>query len=194
MWSKAAKLRGKISLNDDYEDLETLFVGILGIQPVDLLMAIDELKDTGDRDSTSVSEVKESIWTVNSLLPFFESTPPEPSSTLGSSVFPIRYPNGSVTRGKASTEFFIVDREPLRQHFETKVKLLDFTLDEVVKLRPFLEWMCLSGRYLSRCVKKITSFPGGGASPLSDPKRQIRTRAYAILRLVPSVVDCQPEY
>ncbi|KAL7624644.1 hypothetical protein AAE478_006214 [Parahypoxylon ruwenzoriense] len=182
VWSKAARLRGRVSLNDDYKDLEELFVDFLGIKPVDLPMAIDELKEAGRRHSTSVSEVKESIWTVNSLLST-ESNPPRPSAVVKSSIFPVRHPNGGVTRETTATEFFIVDREPLRQSFETKAKFLDFTLEEVVRLGSFLEWTGLNDRYLSHCIKEITSFPGRGASLMSNPDRQIRNRAYPLLRI-----------
>ncbi len=183
VWSSAAKLRGRVSLNDDYGDLKELFVDFLGVKPVDLAMAIDELKEAGSKPSTEVEEVKESIWTVNSLLPT-QSKPPNHQEVAKSSIFPIRQPNGTVTRGSEATEFFIVDREPYRQSFETKVKFLYFTLDEVVKLRPFLNWMRLEDRYLSHHVREITSFPGAGAKLISNPERQIRNRAHALLRSV----------
>lgn len=192
MWSKAARLRGKVSLSDDYEDLEELFVEFLDIKPVDLSMAVDELKEAGSRRSTSVTEVKESIWTVNSLLST-EPSPPKPSAIIKSAIFPVRHPNGSVTRETATIEFFIVDREPLRKSFETKVKFLDFTLEEVVRLGPFLEWTRLDGRYLSHCVKEITS-PGEGTSRISNPCRQIKNRAYPLLRLVPWPVNRELVY
>lgn len=181
VWSRAARLRGKVSLNDDYENLEELFVDFLGVKLVDLPMAIDELKETGSRESTSVPEVKESIWTVNSLLST-ERNHPNPREIVKGSIFPVRYPNGRVIRGSMSTEFCVIDREPLRQSFETKVKFLDFTLEEVVQLRLFLEWARLEGRYLSHCVKEITSFHGGVTRPMLNPDRQIRNRAHALLR------------
>ncbi|KAI1487736.1 hypothetical protein F5X96DRAFT_681025 [Biscogniauxia mediterranea] len=182
VWSKAARLRGRVSLNDDYEHLEEFFVQYLGIQLVDLPMAIDELNEAGKRTSTSISEVKESIWTVNSLLSA-ELDPPKPSGILKSAIFPVTYPQGDVKRETWRTEFFIVDREPLWQSFKTKVKFLDFTLEEVVRLSPFLAWTRLGDRYLSRCMKEITSFPGGGASIISNPDRQIRNRAHPLLRI-----------
>ncbi|KAI1118839.1 hypothetical protein F5Y14DRAFT_397902 [Nemania sp. NC0429] len=183
VWSKAARLRGKVSLNEDYEDLERLFTKILGVKQVDLMMAIDELKHTGSRPSVSVPEVKQSIWTVNSLLST-ETSPPDPSDILSSSIFPIRYPHGGVTCGSAaSTEFFIVDREPLRLSFATKVKFLDFSLEDVVRLRSFLHWVGLQSRYLSCCVKEVTSFPGEGASPILNPDIQIKYRAHPLLRV-----------
>ena len=183
VWSKAAKLRGRVSLNEDYEDLEELFTLVFGVKQVDLLMAIDELEHIASRQSASVSDVKESIWAVNSLLST-ETNLPEPSRILESSIFPIRYPDSSVRCGTAAPEFFIVDREQLRQYFAAKVKLLDFTLEEVVRLRPFIHWTCLQSRYLSYCTKEVTSFPGEGASPISYPDRQIRRRAYPFLRSV----------
>ncbi|KAI3332562.1 hypothetical protein F4824DRAFT_475026 [Ustulina deusta] len=182
VWSKAARLRGKVSLNEDYEDLERLFTKVLGVKQVDLMMAIDELKHTGSRPSVLVPEVKQSIWTVNSLLST-ETSLPDPSDILNSSIFPIRYPHGDVTCRSVSTEFFVVDREQLSQNFATKVKFLDFSLEDVVRLRPFLHWAGLQSRYFSRCIKEVTSFPGEGASPISSTDVQIRYRAHPLLRI-----------
>ncbi|KAI1748144.1 hypothetical protein F4782DRAFT_384783 [Xylaria castorea] len=182
VWSKAARLRGKVSLNEDYEDLERLFTKVLGVKQVNLMMAIDELKHTGSRPSVSVPEVKQSIWTVNSLLST-ETSLPDPSDILNSSIFPIRYPHGDVACRSVSTEFFIVDREQLGRNFATKVKFLDFSLEDVVRLRPFLHWAGLQSRYFSRCIKEVTSFPGEGASPISSPDVQIRYRAHPLLRI-----------
>lgn len=183
VWSKAARLRGKVSLNEDYEDLERLFTKVLGVKHVDLMMAIDELKHSSSRPSVLVPEVKQSIWTVNSLLST-EACLPDPSDILNSSIFPIRYPHEEVICRSVSTEFFIVDREQLRQNFATKVKFLDFSLEDVARLRPFLHWAGLQSRYFSRCVKEVTSFPGEGASPISSPDVQIRYRAHPLLRFV----------
>jgi hypothetical protein len=183
VWSKAARLRGKVSLNEDYEDLERLFTKVLGVKQVDLMMAIDELKHTGSRPSVLVPHVKQSIWAVNSLLST-ETNLPDPSNVLNSSIFPIRYPHGEVICGSVSTEFFIVDREQLRQNFATKVKFLDFSLEDVVRLRPFLHWAGLRGRYFSRCIKEVTSFPGEEAGLISTPDVQIRYRAHPLLRFV----------
>ena len=144
-------------------------------------MAIDELKEAGGRQSTSIQDIKESIWTVNSLLPTSTKLP-KPEKVMENCIFPIKLPNGISTRGSITTEFSIVDRENLGELFRTKVKLLDFTLQEVVRLRPFLNWMHLDTRYLSQCVKEITSFHGAAARLISDPNRQIWNRAHALLR------------
>ncbi len=144
-------------------------------------MAIDELKETASRPSASDTDLTDSIWTVNSLLPS-ELNPPDSQGIVNGRIFLIKNPGGVVTRGSITTEFFVVDREPLKRAFETKVKLLDFTLEHITRLRPFLEWTHLEKRYFSNCVKEITSFHGEGAERTSDPERQIRNRAHALLR------------
>lgn len=175
-----------MSLTDDYEDLEQFFVGHLGVKPVELSMAIDELKDSASRGSAGLTEIKESIWVVNSLL---SSVPnlPNPRTLSKASIFPIRRPDGNVQAASVATEFCIIDREPLESIFKGMVKILDFTLKEVAQLHPFIEWMQLQNRYISNCVKEITSFHGeiSTSTTTLNPHRQIRNRAHAILRSVP---------
>lgn len=183
VWSSAVRIRGRVSLNDEYARLEHLFVDFLGVKPVDLPMAIDELKEVGNRATASEEQVKELIWTVNSLL----STtvrPPSSKEIVKGRIFPIQQPNGSISLVSKTTQFFVPDRNSLRRTFEKKVKFLNFTLEQVIRLRPFLEWVELDKRFLSDSVKEVTSFHGGMARQTSNPGRQIRNRAYALLRLV----------
>jgi hypothetical protein len=181
VWSHGARLRGRASLNEKYRDLKGFFVGFLGVKPVDLLMAIDELREAGNKSITSIPEMKESIWTVNSLLSA-EAKHPTPQPILESRIFPVQRA-GSVTLVSSGTEFFIDDREDLRRLFEIEVKFLDFTLNEVNQLQPFLRWTGLESRYVSKHVREFTSFGGEGATPVTNSDRQINNRAYSLLRL-----------
>jgi hypothetical protein len=53
-------------------------------------------------------------------------------------------------------EFAIVDRKELGEKFNRKVKMLDFTMNEIWDLGPFIKWAGLEDRYISRMVKKIS--------------------------------------
>lgn len=183
MWSSAARLRGRVSLNEEYEDLKDLFVDFLDVKRIDLSMAIGELREAGSSRATTADELKESIWTVNSLLPT-EQEPPKPGSILEKNIFPVRYPNGAVQRASIASEFFLVDREPLKRQFEALVKFLDFTLEEITRLDSFIEWTGLKDRCLSLQVQETTSFHGIGASLISNRDRQIYNRAHALVRFV----------
>ncbi|ROV88550.1 hypothetical protein VMCG_10385 [Cytospora schulzeri] len=185
VWSIAASLRGKVSLNSEYEGFEDFFVNFIGVKPVDLRMAIEELKKVGSHSgpqAVSIQDVKDTVMTVNSLLAN-ETRPPPPGKILDHRIFPIRQPSGTIECGTGVDDFFIVDREPLRRSFEGSVKFLDFTLDEVVELGPFITWTGLETRYISSCVKEYTSFGGSGERALSHPNREIRHKAHALLRV-----------
>lgn len=180
VWSAAARLRDMVSLNNEYEDLEHFFVDIVGVRPVTLSMAIDELKEAGNRQSISVEEVRASLLTVNSLL--CSGSDPWSPELMESKIFPVRYPKAGVQCVSAQTQFCIVDRESLRSSFEDHVKLFDFSLEEVVQLRPFLSWVRLEDRYISRCVREFTSVQESGAHPISKHGHEFRHRAHALLR------------
>lgn len=187
VWSTASRLRGKPSLSDEYEHLYGFFTEFLGVKPVDLEMAVNELREAGD-EASSADAIRDSIWTVNSLLSVSAEWP-ESNQVTESRIFPVRLPSGEVNCLSKGAEFFVVDREPYRVAFERHVKLLDFTLAEVAELDPFLRWAKLEGRYLSSCVEEVTSFGGGDAVVVLDSQKQICNRAHALLRFVLSKWD-----
>ncbi|KAK2591572.1 hypothetical protein QQS21_010742 [Conoideocrella luteorostrata] len=182
VWSNTAKLKGRVSINEFYEDLQELFVDTCGVKVVDLSMAIDQLREVASLRPVSKKDIKTSIWTTNSLLSISSDSAP-PGDILESTLFPVRFPNGTVTCCSTTTDFFIADRATLRQSFAQKVNLLDFTLEEVVQLRPFLQWTGLQERYMSLCVREITMCQDEGAMLISRPNRQIHNRAHALLRV-----------
>ncbi|KAF4817719.1 hypothetical protein CGCTS75_v012182 [Colletotrichum tropicale] len=108
VWSNATKLSGRVSLNEEFEDLEVFFVDFLGVKPLDLSMAIDDLKSVATRASVASSEIKDLIWAVNSLLPTVHK-PPSSRDVLKTKIFPIAHPNGRVTVGTVTTGFCIID-------------------------------------------------------------------------------------
>lgn len=183
VWSIAARLRDLVSLHNEYEDLKDFFVKRLGVRPVTLSMAIDELKEAGSRQSVSIDEVTASMRTVNSLLRS-EPEPPKPAGLKDIKIFPVRCPEGGFQCVSLKTQFFIVNCEPLRSLFEGRVRFLDFSLKEVVQLQAFLNWAQLEDRYISRCVREFTSVQSSIVHPISHPDRQFRHRAHALLRYV----------
>lgn len=207
VWSPKAELRGKVCITLDYADLADFFTRILGIQNIDLKMAIDELKEVGSRRSRpqalphEVEEVKQSIWAVSHLLLDWEkncptewSDFPDSDDIVSTNIFPIRYPDGTIRCESDATDFFLGDREPLRRSFQGKVKFLDFDLEEIWLLDSFIRWTGLGDRFLSTCVTNVTSFDGGEASLITDPNRQVRSRTDALLRSVLQIIEYLPNH
>ncbi|KAF4452438.1 hypothetical protein F53441_4718 [Fusarium austroafricanum] len=183
LWSSATQIRGRVALNDLYPDMEDFFVSFLGVQELTLHMAYDELKEMGSRvPPPSVAAVKETIWALNSLLVSTGGLPDEEPILLGA-VFPVKYPNRSVKLQSGRTQFAIADRKALGDIFAPQAKMLDFTLDEVRRLRPFLSWLDMESRYLSTSVREISTVAGGRMDKLRYPSREIAQKADGLYRI-----------
>ncbi|OHF03687.1 hypothetical protein CORC01_01006 [Colletotrichum orchidophilum] len=183
LWSSGAKIHGRTTLSSIYEDLEDFFVEKLGVQRLTLTMACDELLKKGHGGpSDTVAKVKETISAINTLLQSTTSYP-DPGPLLKSAIFPIEYPTGKVLLETASTQFVIRDRKPLAEMFASKVKFLDFTLDEVHELGNYFSWLGLDSRYISSSVKEISTVAGDSQLRLRHPDRDIKRRASGIYRV-----------
>ncbi|PWY74068.1 hypothetical protein BO83DRAFT_407964 [Aspergillus eucalypticola CBS 122712] len=183
LWSTATSIPGRIALNDHYQDLQELFVHYLEVQTLTMQMVVEKLRDQGRAGSSSVAEVKSTIWTLNSLLQGQQADIAPAEQVVNNAVFPVRFPHGGVQLQTAASAFAIADRKHLFSYFSSKANLLDFEVDEVPRLEPFIQWTGLNGRYLSLCIKEITMVGGDHARDLSNPDRDISQKAHGLLRV-----------
>jgi hypothetical protein len=171
-----------VNLEDTYDDLKGLFVDRLGIKTPTFKLIRDELLRIGRTiPPPTVSEVKDKIWALNSLL---ENTQPRESlvKLLDSRVFPVRFPDGSVKLCDAKTEFAIVDRGYLGDAFSAIVKTLDFSWDEVRRLDAFIWRLGLNKLFLSRIVREVSVLHGEQKIRAKAQGRSIRPKARALYR------------
>lgn len=183
VWSDTTHIHGKIAVNSQYGDLKALFLEMLQVPPLDLTMVVDQLL-AATTLKLPVLEIKELLKTLNSFLRS-EPSPPSPRRLLYCRVFPVREPSsGNVTLCSSNTEFILVDRAGPPSRFIEKVKVLDFTLQEVHQLKPLFAWLRFESRYLSRCMWETSRLGDGVHTPISQPHRDLRRKAYALLRYV----------
>ena len=183
VWSDTTHIHGKFAINAQYSDFKGLFVEELQVPPLDLMMVFNQLLEARLLN-LPVSEVKELLKTLNSFLRS-EPSPPSPSRILNARVFPVREPSsGNVTLCTSNTQFTLLDRAGPPSRFIEMVRVLDFTLHEFNQLKPLLAWLRLESRYLSRCVKETSRLGDGAHAPISQPHRDLRRKAYALLRYV----------
>jgi hypothetical protein len=180
LWASATSIRDRIALNDHYEGLKAFFVTVLGVPELNLAMVLDDLVEKGALRKPQ-QEVKDTIWVLNSFLS--SQTPTSsPDRILRSCVFPVKDPNGQVALHTSETEFGIIDRQRLRELF-TNAWLLDFTLEEVRLLRPFLRWTGLESRFLSCQVKEISQHTSGDPTLMLNRDRDISRKSGGLFRL-----------
>lgn len=151
----------------------------------DLAKLVDELAQlvrvSPEHKKPPVGDVKRLIWKINDLSPSSQEL--EKLSELP--IFPVTLagkPSDFPLLRAANKRFSIIDRQPLAVAFLGKIELLDFKLEEVQKLRPFLSSFDLEDRYLSRAVTEISSLMGDIYLRSRELTVQLRNRAYALAR------------
>lgn len=137
------------------EVLRPFFVEYLGISPASLCTLVDELSSLATQHLT-VQRVKQLIWAINGMRPR-----PNDLSILSTCNFlPVRVPQPGAAHQiefrSCQSGFAIIDRIPLAEIFEGHVELLDFSLEEILQLEPFLRSLNLRNKYLSLLCSEET--------------------------------------
>lgn len=181
LWSSTTEIRGKVTLNDHYEDLKDFFIDTLGVKTLTLQMVYDDLLETSAH--ATLNDTKSKIWSLNALLDAEEDyVNLDPKPLLKRPIFPVVYSDGTKALRSEDTQFAITDREHLASRFRGKIKILDFSQEEVRQLKTFFEWASLSHRYFSVAVKELTSFSGETTRLNPWPNRDLKRKAHSILR------------
>lgn len=131
---------------------------------------------------TSIEDLKKNIWELNEHV-YHRDGRSELASLSKAKIFPVKNPNGQVVLESIDCEFAIGDRKHLLEMFSGRVKLLDYTLDEVRKLEPVFQELLLSSRFLSNSV---TTIRNEAVSPVfvESKTSEMRQKAYAMFRCV----------
>jgi hypothetical protein len=175
----------KVDLSRHYSEMEAVFTGTLGVSVLTLEMVYEELQTKGTSDIVSIDDMKRELRQFNSLLPKHQS-PLDWRPILASRVFPVRCAQGTVRLMSAtSSDWAVIDAKPLEKKFHGLAKMLDFSIEEVRDLTPFLEWTGLYERCLSRKVTEtiIEVTPAAEDSETAQKILQnIESKAYALCR------------
>ncbi|KAK5989789.1 hypothetical protein PT974_08050 [Cladobotryum mycophilum] len=181
LWSSPIDISERVSIQDHYSPLETLFVHVLGIERLNVGMVYHKLLGMGLKHPP-LKELRDTLLVFNSLI-LESSELPDPQPLLRRRLFPVRNADGSTAVVSAETDFIIVDRQHLIAPFADRIRVLDLDVQGSLKLKPFLRWSGLDARYLSSCVTESTFVSGTVAGPISSPTRDIKKKAHALLRI-----------
>jgi hypothetical protein len=179
IWTRSTHLSGMAGISTYYHDLKGFFVDFLGVLTPDLDMLVDELASLGNQSSElRINDAKNLIREIN----FFAPNERSLRKLRTQMIFPVRRRGFEPTLSSTNSSFLIIDRRKLADAFEGNFFLLDFDLEEVQKLQPFLSCFDLEDRYISRKVKERSSVEGNPGKPNANLTRNLRRRAYALFR------------
>jgi hypothetical protein len=171
---------GKVAILSQYGNLRDFFVGTLKVEIHDLRLLVDELRRVVTSNHT-VDDVKSLIWQINKFSPSRVSL--QTLETLP--ILPVQMTSrglDAVVLRVRAKKFAINDRQLLAEMFQGRIDHLDFSLEEVRKLQPFLSSFDLEDRYLSRAVTETSSVQGDVGVISRERTRQVRSRAHALAR------------
>ena len=156
IWSANGTVLGKTCLEPHYPNLAPFLVDFLGVRKLDLNLVMQDLLAIGDGEA-GVEYVKTLLWALNTLLQGDDAGAAAfTDEARGARVFPVKMPDGSVKTLNALDEFAINDRQSFADALKGKIKFLDFTLAEVSRLQPLIQWAGFKNRLLSHSVLEST--------------------------------------
>jgi hypothetical protein len=200
LWSSKAEITGKVIVNKQYgqdqqkKALKAFFVDCLNVSKPSLEILVEELKSVAKPVAGRLPSIEDAgsaaghVEKTKMLIKAINSMPLDKEVLIGKklrseSIFPVKLKNVKVLKG--TTDYFsITDRQKYHEAFKNEAWILDFSLEEVHELRPFLRWLNLEDRYLSRRVIENSTF-GGIDETCSDGLTQdLKFRAKALFRYV----------
>ncbi len=172
-------IEGKAILETLYSQLRTFFQDRLRISPAILSTLVEGLCSLAETQP-SVTAVKQMIWAINAMDPEESDLLP----LIPCSILPVKSA-GDATAGislqNCRSNFTVIDRTKLADVFMGYVGLLDFSLEEVRQLEPFLQALHLNKKYLSRICTEETACSDDG--DLDEAlTEEFEDRAYHLLR------------
>lgn len=156
LWIESTSIDQKFAIRSHYEELESFFVDFLRVPTVSFKMIHDELlAETNGKRTRELQPIKGRLRQLNDFLRGMCPVP-DSSKLMKAKCLPIRTADNVVLFGSASMDFLINDRQELHQVFSSQVRFLDFSLDEVCRLGPLINWLGLSAKYASKSVEEVS--------------------------------------
>jgi hypothetical protein len=180
LWTSPVPIKSKAIIGTSYpDDLKSFFCEGLNISPASLGTLVEGLRSLA-QGQPSFADVKQIIWAINSMDPKERDL----EAMRSCNILPISGDPSSADGTSLQTcqsTFVIIDRVKLADIFSGYIGFLDFSLEEVRQLDPFLKALRLGDKYLSCVCTEATACSEDGI-----PDRELTTefmdRAYALLR------------
>ncbi|CAG8949950.1 hypothetical protein HYFRA_00004281 [Hymenoscyphus fraxineus] len=162
LWTSPVPVPDNAILHPFYpESLRDFFQDELGVSPASIGSLVGGLISLAE-GQPSVTAIKSMIVAINAMNPQMDDL----SSLRDISFLPVKS-SGSITLQSRESNFCIIDRTKLAEIFRPHTGLLDFTLEEVRSLAPFLNALELRDNDLSwLCVEQTACSDEGVVDPV----------------------------
>ncbi|KAE8386088.1 hypothetical protein BDV23DRAFT_163869, partial [Aspergillus alliaceus] len=171
----ATSVGEKIGISEIYPDLKKFFIK-MGVQRPSMNIYISQIEYLSTQDNIPADMVIEAIRHISKYKPIESAL----ESLRDVKLLPIVTPDGNLHYGSTRDDFLIIDRDGWPLLFREKAPTLQLTPKEAQELRPFLEALGLSGRFVSTAATSKTSVVCAVFSP--DLTREFQQKATVLCR------------
>ncbi|KAM0437020.1 hypothetical protein ACHAQK_007498 [Fusarium lateritium] len=192
VWSSEGISQDEISLESLYPDFSPLFVSFLNVPRMSTSLICQRLLAVANTVQP-IAEIKKLLWSLLDSLKVNQG----PSSIFADKiricrVFPVRTPSGEIQPMAVWERFCLNDRPVYAAALKDKANLLDFSVEEVHRLEPVIEWLRLTERYLSKSVTEKTSVDESQGVEDQALSQDIASKAAAFAMIAAHFSDGQP--
>ncbi|KAL3440459.1 hypothetical protein BJX65DRAFT_314757 [Aspergillus insuetus] len=175
-WTDLTSIKGKYGVRRIYTDLKPLFIDKLRILRPDTLDHIEEMHTMGMAGHAIPSEVLDIIKQLSGCNP----SPDDFEALKLCRFLPIRRNATTTTYGTVDERFLILDDD--RVQVSPGEPVLDFTPEDVCRLRRFFSGLGLEERYVSRQLGSVT-YAVSDAQESVDLTRELRQKSESLYRI-----------
>ena len=162
-----------------YPDLREVFVERLGVDLPTLELYVEELQNLcNNAIDVPFEQIKGLIREISLWKPVENDV----QELKDNDILPANDKHGHKVLLSPMDTFAIIDRQKYGDIFAEKVATLDFTLDEIRSIKPFLSALGLDDRYTSHLANETSGV--GDAIEDMTLSEDFRRRAYALVRYV----------
>lgn len=175
LWTDTTHIDEKIAIASHYPDLRDLFVDFLSVQEPDLAMYVRQLLLLVSNKSPDMPKIKSLIFVLNTF-----ARNADLGKLASEAIIPVMNADGTVSLAKSTSIFALPDRAEYSRMFEGKVATIDFGIEELHTLSPFVSAMGMGSKLMSSAVRETNS----NEEATLDEKltTDFRQRAFALFR------------
>ena len=178
VWGTAPRIGRQFGISIPYAHLEGFFVEGLSIQTPTTSTYVEQLRMLAGERPPNIRDIKSTIDSINQLCP----TNANLDCIRRLRCLPVKMTNGSTELASTASEFFIVDRIEYGAVFQGKVPIMEFSLEDVRRLSPFLRALGLEDRYMSSATGETTTVQQPDSEPSASLTFAFRQRSKAFYR------------
>ena len=183
IWNDPVNVPGRPPIQSVYPRLKAFFVDRLGVETVRVELLVDQILRFSKRDIPDIGSIKENMRVLSMMLVTEDNlvgltSSPRWKRLQEARFFPVRNVDGEVQLASISDEFFVMDNKRFEDAFQGRLKMLDFSVEDLMTMDTIFRALSITSRYISGQVQTETIVEQ--STPHDSLTQDLQRRSYAL--------------